>query len=247
MGWSQTEDRLSPRPTKFSNHHAFYTSARSAEGRSNFCCQLVPVAWRFEHQLIAWLHIAVSSDRWLMTSRNSCRASQGCHRSPVFTRAVRKRGTINPVSNRGRDLCPRHPVLFNEQRVFSPRVQTLEPPYIPVIFRIYKVVPLCLLYVVTTREEGASLSLFYLQINPVLSGSLVTTSRRVLRLRMEQTASRYLVCWINSLRQPIRGAYPAWELSTSESTKRMRSSLKSAKIRLNTILAINVTENVHTT
>jgi hypothetical protein len=51
---------------------------------------------------------------------------------------------------------------------------------------------------------------------PMLDGSLVTTAWRVLRLRMEETASRYgrylRTHLLNSRGQPTRGGPTAWGL-----------------------------------
>jgi hypothetical protein len=51
---------------------------------------------------------------------------------------------------------------------------------------------------------------------PMLGGSLVTTARRVLRLRMEETPSSFggqlRIYWISSRGQQTRGGPPAWGL-----------------------------------
>jgi hypothetical protein len=57
---------------------------------------------------------------------------------------------------------------------------------------------------------------------PMLSGSLVTTAWRDLRLRMEEKASRYggqlRIYWISSRGQPTRGGPPAWGLGGGVTT-----------------------------
>jgi hypothetical protein len=60
------------------------------------------------------------------------------------------------------------------------------------------------------------------RFSSMLGWSLVTTAWHVLRLRMEETPSRYggwlQIYWISSCRQPTRGGPPAWGLGVMLTT-----------------------------
>jgi hypothetical protein len=60
----------------------------------------------------------------------------------------------------------------------------------------------------------------------MLGGSLVTTSWRVLRLRLEETPSSFggklRIYWIRSRGQPTRGGPPAWEMGVGLTTPHRR-------------------------
>jgi hypothetical protein len=62
----------------------------------------------------------------------------------------------------------------------------------------------------------SELLIFLFMFYSMLSGSGVTTAWRVLRLQMEEKASRYggqlRIYWISSRGQPTRGGSPAWGL-----------------------------------